>query len=226
MIAMRSSETRKSRKILLCSATLLLTSAVVFAQNPGGAPQQPNMPSQQPQSSPGMGTPESSPGTAPTGQNFSDQAFVAKALAGGDAEVQLGQLAEQKSQSDDVKQFAQKMVSDHTQMGDKWFKPVAKQLGVSEPKGPDKKDKKLIAKLETLSGPQFDTEYIQAMEKNHKQDLKEFNEEAQSTQDPNVKQVAQQGATIIQQHLQLIEQVAKNHNVDVDGGSKEVSSMQ
>ncbi len=64
------------------------------------------------------------------------------------------------------------------------------------------------------------------MEKNHKQDLKEFNEEAQSTQDPNVKQVAQQGATIIQQHLQLIEQVAKNHNVDVDGGSKEVSSMQ
>ncbi len=134
------SRTRSTGRIFLCSATLLLTSAAL-AQNPGGAPQQPNMPSQQPQASPGMGSPESSPGTAPTGQNFSDQAFVAKALAGGDAEVQLGQLAEQKSQSQDVKQFAQKMVSDHTQMGDKWFKPVAKQLGVSEPKGPDKKGK-------------------------------------------------------------------------------------
>ncbi|MGA8668455.1 MAG: DUF4142 domain-containing protein [Terracidiphilus sp.] len=215
------SRTRSTGRIFLCSATLLLISAAL-AQSPGGAPQQPNMPSQQPQASPGMGSPESSPGTAPTGQNFSDQAFVAKALAGGDAEVQLGQLAEQKSQSQDVKQFAQKMVSDHTQMGDKWFKPVAKQLGVSEPKGPDKKEKKLIAKLETLSGPQFDTEYIQAMVKDHKEDLKNFTEEAQATQDPNVKQVAQQGANIIQQHLQLIEQVAKNHNVDVDG--KEVSS--
>jgi putative membrane protein len=60
------------------------------------------------------------------------------------------------------------------------------------------------------------------MVKDHKEDLKNFTEEAQATQDPNVKQVAQQGANIIQQHLQLIEQVAKNHNVDVD--RKEVSS--
>jgi putative membrane protein len=215
--------TRNAGRIILCSATLLLTSAAL-AQSPGGAPQQP-MPSQQPQASPGTGTAGTDPGTAPTAQNFGDQSFVAKALSGGDAEVQLGQLAEQKSQSDDVKQFAQKMVSDHTQMGEKWFKPVAKQLGVPEPKGPEKKDKKLIAKLETLSGPQFDTEYIQAMVKDHKEDLKNFTAEAQAAQDPNVKQVAQQGANIIQQHLQLIEQVAKNHNVDVNGKSKEVSSM-
>jgi putative membrane protein len=215
--------TRNAGRIILCSATLLLTSAAL-AQSPGGAPQQP-LPSQQPQASPGTGTAGTDSGTAPTAQNFGDQSFVAKALSGGDAEVQLGQLAEQKSQSDDVKQFAQKMVSDHTQMGEKWFKPVAKQLGVPEPKGPEKKDKKLIAKLETLSGPQFDTEYIQAMVKDHKEDLKNFTAEAQAAQDPNVKQVAQQGANIIQQHLQLIEQVAKNHNVDVNGKSKEVSSM-
>src|ERR1700722_1246653 len=224
MIAMRISDTRRSGRIFLCAATLLVTGTFALAQSSGGAPQQPSMPSQQPQASPGMGAPASSSDAAPTSQNFSDQAFVEKALAGGDAEVQLGQLAEQKSQSDDVKQFAQKMVADHTQMGDKWFKPVAKQLGVAEPKGPDKKDKKLIAKLETLSGPQFDTEYIQAMVKDHKEDLKNFTEEAQATQDPNVKQVAQQGANIIQQHLQLIQQVAKNHNVDVDGKAKEMSS--
>jgi putative membrane protein len=87
------------------------------------------------------------------------------------------------------------------------------------PKGPDKKDKKLIAKLQTLSGQDFDNQYIQAMLKDHKQDLKDFQEEAQATQDPNLKQVAQQGATIIQQHLQLIQQVAKNHNVTESEGS-------
>ncbi len=210
------------RTMLLCSA-LLSSVPFVLAQNPGGgAPQQPSAPSQQssPTANPGM----PSTGAAPTGQDFGDQAFVSKALEGGMAEVQLGQLAEQKSQSPDVKQFAQKMVSDHSQMGDKWFKPVAKQMGVSEPKGPSKKDKKLIEKLQGLSGDQFDTEYIQAMVKDHKQDLKDFQSEAQSSQNPSVKQIAQQGTTVIQQHLQIIEQIAEKHNVSVDGKAKEVSS--
>ena len=148
---------------------------------------------------------------------------MTKALEGGDAEVQLGQLAQQKSQSNDVKQFAQKMVSDHTQMADKWFKPVAQQLGVSEPKGPSKKDKKEIAKLQGMSGEDFDREYITMMVKDHQQDLKDFKDEAQVAQDPSLKQVAEQGSNIISQHLQLIEQIAKTHNVAVEG-SKEMSS--
>jgi putative membrane protein len=152
-------------------------------------------------------------------QSMVDQAFVRKALEGGAAEVQLGQLAQQKSQSEDVKQFGQKMVQDHTQLGDQ-IKPIAQQLGVKEPKGPSKKDKQLMAKLEALSGPQFDEAYIQAMVKDHKQDMKDFKDAAQVTQDPNVKQVAQQGAGVISQHLQLIQQIAQSHNVDVNGKSK------
>ena len=148
-----------------------------------------------------------------TNPSASDKKFVQSALEGGLAEVELGQLAVRMGSTDDVKQFGQKMVSDHQQMGDKWFKPVAKQLGVSEPKGPSKKDKKLIEKLQGLSGPQFDTEYMQAMVKDHKDDLKEFQNEAQMAQDPNVKQIAQQGANIISQHLQLAEKIAQAHNV-------------
>jgi len=212
------------RKLLLRSVPVLLTSAALLAQAPpSGGGQQPNMPTQ-PSAGNTMPPPGATPDTAPTGQNFGDQAFVSKALQGGVAEVQLGQLAEQKSQSNDVKEFAQKMVADHSQMGEKWFKPVAKQMGVSEPKGPSKKDKKLIEKLQGLSGQEFDTEYIQAMLKDHKEDLKEFQNEAQIAHDPNVKQIASQGTNIIQQHLQLIEQIAQAHNVPVDGKSKEVSS--
>jgi putative membrane protein len=148
---------------------------------------------------------------------MNDRDFVKKALEGGDAEVQLGQLAQQKSQSDDVKQFAQKMVQDHTQMGDQLMKPLAKQLGVDPPKNLSKKDKQLMAKLESLSGSQFDNEYIRAMVKDHRQDLKDFKSEAETTQDPNVKQAVQQGETIVSQHLQLIEQIAQSHNVDSNG---------
>lgn len=213
------------KRVWFGSAPALLGCAVLAAQAPpGGGGQQPNMPQQQ-QQQPSTG-PTATPGNGPGAENFGDQAFVAKALEGGAAEVQMGQLAEQKSQSNDVKEFAQKMVSDHQQMTDKWFKPVAQQIGASEPKGPSKKDKKLMEKLQGLSGQQFDTEYIQAMVKDHRQDLKDFQSEAKNAQDPTVKQVAEQGAGIISKHLQLIEQIATAHNVLIDGGgkTKEMSS--
>ena len=157
---------------------------------------------------------------------MADQAFVRKALEGGAAEIQLGQLAQQKSQSEDVKQFGQKMVEDHTQLSEQ-MKPIAQQLGVKEPKGPSKKDKQLMAKLEGLSGPQFDEAYIQAMVKDHKEDLKDFKNEAQSALNQNVKQAAQQGAGVISHHLEMIEQIAQSHNVATEGGkSKTTPGMQ
>ena len=214
--------------LCLSVGTALLAGTVAFGQMPGSSqPQQPTMPSQQPTTNPanpGMG-PGTYPGTGPTGQDIGERAFVSKALEGGEAEVQLGQLAQQKSQSADVKQFGQKMVNDHGQMADKWFKPIAQQLGVSEPKGPSKKDKKEIAKLQGLSGQDFDREYITMMVKDHQQDLKEFKDEAQVAPDPSVKQIAQQGSNIIAQHLQLIEQIAKNHNVAVDEKGSQSGSL-
>jgi putative membrane protein len=62
------------------------------------------------------------------------------------------------------------------------------------------------------------------MVKDHKEDLKDFKSEAEMAQDPNVKQIATQGTNIIQQHLQLIEQIAQAHNVPLEGKSKEISS--
>ncbi len=218
---------RMCGRILLCSASTLLISAMAVAQyQPGGAgQQQPNMPNQQQPVTPSTGTmgPDSSLANQ---QATADQAFVRKALEGGAVEVQLGQLAQQKSQSEDVKQFGQRMVEDHTQLAEQ-MKPIAQQLGVKEPKGPSKKDKQLIAKLEGLSGPQFDEAYIQAMVKDHKEDLKEFKDEAQAAQNQNVKQAAQQGAGVISQHLQLIQQIAQSHNVATEGKSKTTTpSMQ
>jgi putative membrane protein len=209
-------------------SALLISGAVMFAQAPSGS-QQPTMPSQQTPSPTSPTNPSAEnpgpgayPGTAPTSQDFAEKEFVSKVLAGGQTEIQLGQLAQEKSQSNDVKQFGQKMVNDHGQMGDKWFKPLAQQLGISQIKGPSKKDKKEIAKLQGLSGDEFDREYITMMVKDHQQDLKEFQGQAASAQNPNVKQVAQQGSAIISQHLQLIEQIAKSHNITVEG--QEMSS--
>jgi putative membrane protein len=208
----------------LCSAAAVLAGATLLAQTPGGAPgaqQQPATPQQQTPSTSTMPSTEAGPATSP--QGMADQAFVTEAMQGNDAEVQLAQLAQQKSQSQDIKQYAAKMANDHQQMNQKWLEPVAKQFNVGEPKGPSKKDKKEIAKLQGLNGDEFDKAYMTCMLKDHQEDLKKFKQEADATQDPNLKQIATQGSTIISQHLQLAQQVAKNHNIPVENG-KEVSS--
>lgn len=194
----------------LCTGSVLLAQSAPGGGGGGGGAQQtpPSMPSQQTE----QGVNSAGSDTAMQ-QNMADRSFVKKALEGGMAEVQLGQLAQQKSQSDDVKQFGQKMVQDHTQMGDQLIKPIAQQLSVKEPKELPKKDRELVAKLQNLSGPQFDDAYIKAMMKDHKDDLNDFKDEAQTTQNPNLKQAAQQGTNVISQHLQMIQQIAQSHNV-------------
>jgi putative membrane protein len=210
--------------VSMSAGTALLGATVALAQTPGGSPQQqPSMPQSQTPNT-GMQSPGTSPSAgAPTSsQDFSERAFITKAMEGGMAEVQLGQLAQQKSQSNDVKQFAAKMVNDHGQMGEKWLKPVAQQMGITEPSGPSKKDKKELEKMQGLSAQDFDREYITMMVKDHQKDLKEFQSEAQTAQNPTVKQIADKGSQVIQQHLQIIQQIAKAHNVDV--GGNEMSS--
>src|SRR3984885_9861776 len=141
-----------------------------------------------------------------------DRMFVTKAMQGSMAEVQLGQLTLEKSNNDQVKQFAQRMIDDHTKLNEQ-MKPVAQQLGVTPPNQISKGDRKTIAKLQALSGPAYDQAYIQDMVKDHKQDLSDFQMEASSGQDQTVKDAANQGSKVIAQHLQMIEQIAKDRNV-------------
>jgi putative membrane protein len=137
-----------------------------------------------------------------------DKAFVKKALEGNVAEVQMGQLALQKSNDDQVKQFAQRMVDDHGKMQDQ-LKPVAAQMGVKVPDGPSKGQMKKMDKMKTLSGDAFDQAYIKDMVKDHKSDASEFKQEAQSTQNPQLKQLATEGSQTIESHLQQIQQIAQ-----------------
>jgi len=123
------------------------------------------------------------------------------------AEVQLGQLATQKAQSDDVKKFGQRMVDDHSKANDQ-LKSIASQKGITVPSGLDAKDEALKDKLANMSGAQFDHAYMQAMVKDHKEDIAEFQKEASSGRDPDVKGFASQTLPTLQDHLKMAEQTA------------------
>jgi|SRR5580700_4066163 putative membrane protein len=153
---------------------------------------------------------------AQAGPASTDRVFVKNALQGGLAEVQLGQLTLQKSSNDQVKQFAQRMIDDHTKLNEE-MKPVAQQVGVDVPTEVSKKDRKLMEKMQALSGPAYDQAYIKDMVKDHKNDLSEFQAEASSGHDQTVKDAASQGSKVIAQHLQMAQQLAKDQNLAAAG---------
>jgi putative membrane protein len=199
----------RSSLIALAGAALLTVPSAIAQAHPSSSPSQ-SSPTQQQGVSP---LDQANANQDPTGSSqMADKAFVHDALEGGMAEVQLGQLALQKSSNDDVKQFAQKMIDDHTKLGDE-MKQVAVQMKLKVPDSPSKKDKSAIAKLQALNGDDFDKAYIKDMVKDHQQDLKDFKQEAQNTQSPDLKKVVNQGGQVIEEHLQMIQQIAQKNNV-------------
>jgi predicted outer membrane protein len=106
-----------------------------------------------------------------------DQNFILAAAQGGMTEVKLGELAAQKGKRDDVKEFGQMMVKDHTAINDD-LKALAAQKGVTLPDSLDAKHQGIVDKMTALTGSEFDNAYVADMIKDHKMDAKAFKAES------------------------------------------------
>jgi putative membrane protein len=131
--------------------------------------------------------------SAPTGGSSlseKDKTFMKRAAKGGMMEVAMGQVAEQKGQSEDVKSFGKRMVTDHGKANDE-LKSIASKKGFQLP------SKEHSVKWTS------DKAYIDMMVQDHEKDLAEFKEEATSGSDSDVKKFADDTAKMVQEHLDL-----------------------
>lgn len=217
---------KRLRNILLGAALLtpVLLSGQEPTQNSASEAQMQAQPQNQPQmqnqttpSSPrssaqNSAMQDSSATSGDVGQTMKDKIFLRKAAAGGLAEVKLGQLAAQKATSDDVKQFGQKMVDDHTKLNSD-MAPIADSMGVRLPQSMNKQDQAEYDKLNGLSGNDFDMEYLSFMVKDHHQDLREFRNEAAATQDPTLREAVDKGEKVIHEHMVMVDKLARDKGV-------------
>jgi len=115
-----------------------------------------------------------------------DRQFLKTAAEGGMAEVELGKLASEKGSSDEVKQFGQRMVTDHSKANEE-LKQVATSKGVDVPKNLNAKHKATRDRLAKLSGADFDKAYMKDMVQDHEKDVSEFRAESTKAKDSEVK---------------------------------------
>ncbi|MDQ6639163.1 MAG: DUF4142 domain-containing protein [Pseudomonadota bacterium] len=131
-----------------------------------------------------------------------DTAFAHKAAIGGLAEVELGKLAQQKGASDQVKQFGSRMVDDHSKANDE-LKQIASAKSITLPTDLDAKHKNKMAKMQKLSGAQFDRAYMDDMVADHKEDVADFKKESSAGRDNDLKSFAAKTLPTLEDHLKM-----------------------
>lgn len=151
---------------------------------------------------------------AAKGLSRKEKGFIEKAGSGGMMEVQLGQLAKEKAKSQDVKNFGERMVTDHGKANDQ-LKQVAQAKGVTLPTSLKREHKKMVEKLQKVSGADFDKAYMQDMVKDHVKDVAEFQEAQKTVKDPELKQWVDTVLPKLEEHLQMAKEVAGKVGVDV-----------
>ena len=131
----------------------------------------------------------------------SDRTFIARAAAGGLAEVKLGTLASEKATNADVKKFGEMMVTDHTKANDQ-LKQIASAQQVTPPADLKPQDQALYDQLSKLSGDEFDRTYMRHMVEDHQKDVAEFKKASTTAGDPALKQFATETLPTLEKHLQ------------------------
>jgi putative membrane protein len=128
--------------------------------------------------------------------------FLKAASQGGSMEVSLGSMAQEKAESEAVKQFGETMVNDHSMANEK-LKELASAKDVTLPDELKPEQMTLIENLSQLSGHDFDVGYMSAMVEDHEKDVKEFHEQAEEGDDQDVKQFAAETVATLEKHLQM-----------------------
>lgn len=161
-----------------------------------------------------QGTPSSEPKGQPTqpatvGEDRQaslqreDERFLKNAIQGSHAEIVGSQLALEKTESSDVKSFAQMMIDDHGKMA-KEAEALAKNKGMTPPMGPSAMQSTEIASLKALSGGAFDAMYVNRIGvAAHEATVEMFEKASQEAQDPDVKAMANKALPKLQEHLKM-----------------------
>jgi len=129
------------------------------------------------------------------------QFFLEKAAIAGNMEVEIGKMAESKASNKRIKEFAERMVKDHTKTNND-LKKLADKKKITIPISIPEADQNHINEMAKLSGAQFDKHYMDMMVKDHVKTLDLF-KSATTSGDIDVRRFAAKTLRMIEGHYKL-----------------------
>ena len=138
------------------------------------------------------------------------------------AEIATGNTAQQKASDQQVKDLAARFVTDHTQL-DQAVQSTASQTGVTLPNEPTADQKVVMDHLQSLSGRDFDTQWVSAQLTMHTQAQQATETEIAQGTDNAIKQVAETALPVLQAHIDALTALAQSLGIPVTGGTESAS---
>jgi putative membrane protein len=134
--------------------------------------------------------------------------FLLDALRSSKAEMQMGELAQQRSKNVAVQQFGQKLRADHAKAADD-IENLLEPLNMSVPAEPSTEQQSHHAALAKLSGEEFDRAFVPLMVASHREAIAKY--EAQTHANPNqqVSDLATKQLPALREHLATAESLQK-----------------
>jgi putative membrane protein len=140
-------------------------------------------------------------------QGSQTEQFVNQVAAENLMEVRLGQAAQQRATNPSVKQFAQRMVIDHTSMQKQWM-AVAKKNDIDFKAEMSARHLQQAEQLRTLTGAAFDQTYMGLMVQNHQENVSTFQAQRNAGHSADVRQLIDVALPTLQEHLSTAQQIA------------------
>jgi len=130
-----------------------------------------------------------------------DQSFINFAAQTDMVEANLGQLAQTATGSQQVKDYAQMLISDHTSDFNQ-LSGIAHQAGLNVPSAIDAEhNKAMIWPFEKLKGDKFESRYIEDMIVGHSKAIAMYKKEAEEAKNPVLKSYAEHALPVLEKHL-------------------------
>jgi putative membrane protein len=133
-------------------------------------------------------------------QDSPDAKFLTDAVRGHLAEVKLGELAQQRGQSEGVREFGEMLVEDHSKAL-KQTAELAQDINVIPPALPSAEQTQKRDALARLSGAEFDRQFAAEMVKGHQEEIAKYEKQAQGG-DSKVAKLAEDLLPTLEEHLE------------------------
>lgn len=130
---------------------------------------------------------------------ISAEDFVKEAASGGMWEVRSSQFVADKNVSQETKQFAQRMIKDHSAANERLM-ALAKAQNIAVPETMMDKHQKMYDQLTGLTGKELETKYHQLQAQAHEESLLLFSRAEKSLQDGDLKQFASTTLPTLREH--------------------------
>ncbi len=146
--------------------------------------------------------------------------FMTEAADARLADIEEGKLALEKGTNDLIKNYAQQLIDDNEKLL-KDLRTLAAQKNIVLPTtlSNDKADG--LNDLREKEGKKFDEKFIEMVQRDHKRDLDNF-EDAADSNDRDIQQFAQRNVTLFEKHLAQVDQVEESNERISEGSTEDV----